>query len=236
MSYCLTSQVTLLKQNIGTVHRPSSTAATAPTARDVQPSNTMSNSSSSSSVPTNSSVASCSTRTPSVEEREGAGGVGSVTGAGNSSSTVSSDNETDGGVQAQGQCQPKAVNNVLDPKFLESLNAEILCGPVRLCGHAIYASDCNGLLTMTSSPDSTSSATGLITLTSSQLINAKSRSLLLHIKGFDNIQVSGLPMSLSVKDKKDKQNDARRAYLEKMVSGCVKKQKLIKGTHRFLFV
>lgn len=58
-------------------------------------------------------------------------------------------------------------NNVLDPAFLESHNAEILCGPVCL-------SNCLDL----------SSSSGLISLTSPQLLNSKPRSFLLHIKGF----------------------------------------------------
>lgn len=61
------------------------------------------------------------------------------------------------------------VNNVLDPLFLESHNAEILCGPVNL-------SSCLDL----------SGNSGLISLTSPQLLNSKPRSFLLHVKGFVN--------------------------------------------------
>ncbi|XP_029637353.1 baculoviral IAP repeat-containing protein 6 isoform X1 [Octopus sinensis] len=59
------------------------------------------------------------------------------------------------------------VNNVLDPLFLEMLNAEILCGPLPV-------SSCLDL----------SGSSALVTLTSPQLLNSKSRSFLLHIKGF----------------------------------------------------
>lgn len=59
------------------------------------------------------------------------------------------------------------VNNVLDPLFLEMHNAEILCGPLSI-------SSCLDL----------SGSSGLVSLTSPQLLNSKSRSFLLHIKGF----------------------------------------------------
>lgn len=63
-------------------------------------------------------------------------------------------------------CTP-AINNVRDPQFLESHNAEILCGPVSI-------SDCLDL----------SGHSGLVSLTSPQLLLSKPRSFLLHIKGF----------------------------------------------------
>ncbi|XP_053375851.1 baculoviral IAP repeat-containing protein 6-like isoform X2 [Mercenaria mercenaria] len=59
------------------------------------------------------------------------------------------------------------INNVRDPQFLESHNAEILCGPVSI-------SDCLDL----------SGNSGLVSLTSPQLLISKPRSFLLHIKGF----------------------------------------------------
>lgn len=58
-------------------------------------------------------------------------------------------------------------NNVLDPQFQESHNAEILCGPIPL-------SSCLDL----------SGTCGLVTLTSPQLMLSKPKSFLLHIKGF----------------------------------------------------
>lgn len=59
------------------------------------------------------------------------------------------------------------INSVLDPEFLEDHNAEILCGPVNLSSFLDLSG--NG---------------GLITLTSPQLLNAKPKAFLLHIKGF----------------------------------------------------
>jgi baculoviral IAP repeat-containing protein 6 len=58
-------------------------------------------------------------------------------------------------------------NNVLDPLFLESHNAELLCGPVNI-------STCVDL----------SGNSGLITLTSPQLLNSKPKAFLVHLKGF----------------------------------------------------
>ena len=68
---------------------------------------------------------------------------------------------------SSGYQSPLEFNNVLDPSFLESHNAEILCGPV-------YLSDCLDL----------SEKSGLVSLTSSKLLISKPRSFLLHIKGF----------------------------------------------------
>lgn len=68
---------------------------------------------------------------------------------------------------ASGYQSPLEFNNVLDPTFLESHNAEILCGPV-------YLSDCLDL----------SEKSGLVSLTSSKLLFSKPWSFLLHIKGF----------------------------------------------------
>jgi baculoviral IAP repeat-containing protein 6 len=59
------------------------------------------------------------------------------------------------------------INSVLDPEFLEDHNAEILCGPVNLASFLDLSG--NG---------------GLITLTSPQLLSAKPKAFLLHIKGF----------------------------------------------------
>ena len=61
----------------------------------------------------------------------------------------------------------KGDNNVLDPHFLESHNAEVLCGPVSI-------SSCLDL----------SGNSGLITLTSPQLLSTKPKAFLIHIKGF----------------------------------------------------
>jgi len=62
---------------------------------------------------------------------------------------------------------PPVINNVQDPTFLENHNAEILCGPVNIA-------DCLDL----------SGNSGLLSLTSPQLLLSKPRSFLLHIKGF----------------------------------------------------
>ena len=79
-----------------------------------------------------------------------------------STNSDESDSSTSSGYQS-----PREFNNVLDPSFLESHNAEILCGPV-------YLSDCLDL----------SEKSGLVSLTSSKLLISKPRSFLLHIKGF----------------------------------------------------
>ena len=79
-----------------------------------------------------------------------------------STNSDESDSSTSSGYQT-----PLDYNNVLDPSFLESHNAEILCGPV-------YLSDCMDL----------SEKSGLVSLTSSKLLISKPRSFLLHIKGF----------------------------------------------------
>ena len=57
------------------------------------------------------------------------------------------------------------INNVLDPHFLKRYSAEILCGPVDLGSHV----DLSG-------------HSGVLSLTSPQLLKVKSRSFLLHIK------------------------------------------------------
>lgn len=75
-------------------------------------------------------------------------------------SSDESDSSTSSGVTA-------VINNVQDPQFLESHNAEILCGPVSIC-------DCLDL----------SGNSGLVSLSSPQLLLSKPRSFLLHIKGF----------------------------------------------------
>ena len=89
------------------------------------------------------------------------------------------------------------VNPVLDPEFLKTHNAEILCGPIKL-------SNC---LDLTGSG-------GLITLSSPQLLNSKPRSLLLHIKGFENSPVSD-PILIN----KEKAETDRSTSLDKKVSG-----------------
>ena len=61
----------------------------------------------------------------------------------------------------------KTVNNVSSPEFLESHNAEILCGPIDI-------GDCMDL----------SGNCGIVSMTSPQLLMSKPRSFLLHIKGF----------------------------------------------------
>lgn len=61
------------------------------------------------------------------------------------------------------------INNVQDPQFLDKHNAEILCGPINIA-------DCLDL----------AGTSGLVSLTSPQLLMSKPRSLLLHIKGFPN--------------------------------------------------
>lgn len=61
----------------------------------------------------------------------------------------------------------KFENRVTDPSFLESNNAEILCGPISL-------SSCIDL----------SGNGGLVTLTSSNLLVSKPKAFLLHVKGF----------------------------------------------------
>ncbi|XP_067680641.1 baculoviral IAP repeat-containing protein 6-like isoform X2 [Haliotis asinina] len=82
---------------------------------------------------------------------------------------VEVDEKVDFGNLASGGTQQEHSNNVLDPMFLESHNAEILCGPIQI-------SACLDL----------SGNSGLVSLTSPQLLNSKPRSLLLHIKGFPN--------------------------------------------------
>ncbi|OWF45700.1 baculoviral IAP repeat-containing protein 6-like isoform X2 [Mizuhopecten yessoensis] len=66
-------------------------------------------------------------------------------------------------------CKPteSSSNNVLDPMFQESHNAEILCGPINL-------STCLDL----------SGSSGIITLTSPQLMSSKPKAFLLHFRGF----------------------------------------------------
>jgi baculoviral IAP repeat-containing protein 6 len=66
------------------------------------------------------------------------------------------------------------VNNVLDPLFLESHNAEILCGPVNLSTCLDLSGNC-----------------GIVSLTSPQLLLQKPRSFLLHLKGFPNKSEDG---------------------------------------------
>ncbi|KAK3576772.1 hypothetical protein CHS0354_014586 [Potamilus streckersoni] len=62
-----------------------------------------------------------------------------------------------------------ARNSVLDPLFLESHNAEILCGPINIASCLDLSGNC-----------------GQVSLTSPQLLLSKPRSFLLHIKGFQD--------------------------------------------------
>ena len=87
------------------------------------------------------------------------------------------------------------VNPVLNPEFLKTHNAEILCGPIKLAN----------CLDLTGSG-------GLITLSSPQLLNSKPRSLLLHIKGFENSSVSD-PILIN----KEKAETDRSTTLDKKV-------------------
>lgn len=61
----------------------------------------------------------------------------------------------------------EGINSVLDPEFLEDHNAEILCGPVNLASFLDLSGN-----------------SGLITLTSPQLMSTKPKAFLIHIKGF----------------------------------------------------
>ncbi|XP_035825485.1 baculoviral IAP repeat-containing protein 6 [Aplysia californica] len=144
-------EVTLLKQNIGSMHRPASANSSTSSGRAARRPTAGPESTSTSHHPQGSRSSSSSWV---------AGGVDSL------SSTSSSPSE--GGSCEEEEAQPM-VNNVLDPAFLEAHNAEILCGPVRL-------SNCLDL----------SGLGGLVTLSSPQLLSSKPRSLLLHIKGFED--------------------------------------------------
>lgn len=61
----------------------------------------------------------------------------------------------------------EGINSVLDPDFLEDHNAEILCGPVNLASFLDLSGN-----------------SGLITLTSPQLLTTKPKAFLIHVKGF----------------------------------------------------
>ncbi|GFO34551.1 baculoviral iap repeat-containing protein 6, partial [Plakobranchus ocellatus] len=100
--------------------------------------------------------------------------------------------------------EPVILNTVLDPKFLKTHNAEILCGPVKLAN----------CLDLTGSG-------GLITLSSPQLLSSKPRSLLLHIKGFENSPVSD-PILIN----KEKAETDRSSTLDKKMKF---KKKTLKG-------
>ncbi len=71
----------------------------------------------------------------------------------------------EGPESSQGSTKSVIRNNVLDPQFLKRYGAEILCGPVDLANYV----DLSG-------------HSGIITLTSPQLLKVKSRSFLVHIK------------------------------------------------------
>lgn len=77
-------------------------------------------------------------------------------------------------------------NSVLDPQFLESHNAEILCGPVNL-------SSCLDL----------SGTGGLITLTSPQLMSCKPKAFLVHLKGFPKAEETNAAEQSKVCDTSD---------------------------------
>lgn len=92
----------------------------------------------------------------------------------------------------------KSTNGVVDARFLEAHNAEVLCGPVML----------HNCIDLTGSG-------GLITLSSPQLFSSKLRSLLLHVKGFENS-----PLSEPVLTSKDSADSERSAmtHMDKVVS------------------
>ncbi|XP_059157271.1 baculoviral IAP repeat-containing protein 6-like isoform X2 [Physella acuta] len=100
------------------------------------------------------------------------------------------------------------VNNVLNPKFLESHNAEVLCGPIKLA-------NCLDL----------TGTGGLVTLASPQLLNAKPRSLLLHIKGFENS-----PLSRPIVINKEK-TEKDQTTMDKMMKS---KKKIITSMYKNL--
>ncbi|XP_069118544.1 baculoviral IAP repeat-containing protein 6-like isoform X2 [Argopecten irradians] len=86
-------------------------------------------------------------------------------------------------------CKPteSSSNNVLDPLFQESHNAEILCGPINL-------SSCLDL----------SGNSGIITLTSPQLMSSKPKAFLLHFRGFAQNKNSDEKTNDKSKDSKKK--------------------------------
>ncbi|XP_052766452.1 baculoviral IAP repeat-containing protein 6-like isoform X2 [Mya arenaria] len=93
-----------------------------------------------------------------------------------------------------------AVNNVLDPQFLEKHHAEIVCGPVNI-------SDCLDL----------SGNGGLVTLTSPQLLMARPRAFLLHIKGFPSKYVEEKGTAEKTKDLKKKRLLAEKKTIKSLL-------------------
>ncbi|GFS25394.1 baculoviral IAP repeat-containing protein 6, partial [Elysia marginata] len=96
------------------------------------------------------------------------------------------------------------LNPVLHTDFLKTHNAEILCGPVKLAN----------CLDLTGS-------SGLITLSSPQLLSSKPRSLLLHIKGFENSPVSDPILINKEKAEPDKSStlDKKMKFKKKTLKG-----------------
>ncbi|KAK6180714.1 hypothetical protein SNE40_008714 [Patella caerulea] len=107
-------------------------------------------------------------------------------------------------VKAKGSNSDKMINPVITRAFLESLNAEILCGPVKL-------SNCLDL----------SGNTGIVSLTSPQLLNSKPRSLLIHLKGFPN-KPSDNKDPVKSKDNKRKATPSSSSSSDKLKSKTIK--------------
>lgn len=82
--------------------------------------------------------------------------------------------------------QASVINNVLNPQFLKRYSAEILCGPVDLASHV----DLSG-------------HSGVISLTSPQLLKVKSRSFLVHIKALSTGKEDGEKGAASSNNKKN---------------------------------
>ncbi|XP_064603703.1 baculoviral IAP repeat-containing protein 6-like isoform X3 [Liolophura sinensis] len=99
--------------------------------------------------------------------------------------------------------EPAAVNNVLDPAFLEMHNAEILCGPV----------DIGSCLDL-------SCTSGIISLTSPQLFSCKPRSFLVHIKALASKNSEKEEKPKVVRESKKKSSVAGNSH-----SGANEKQK-----------
>uniref|UniRef100_A0A2C9JJC5 Dual E2 ubiquitin-conjugating enzyme/E3 ubiquitin-protein ligase BIRC6 n=1 Tax=Biomphalaria glabrata TaxID=6526 RepID=A0A2C9JJC5_BIOGL len=115
-------------------------------------------------------------------------------------------------------CEPKGeeevVNNVLNPKFLEVHNAEVLCGPIKLA-------NCIDL----------TGTGGLITLASPQLLNSKPRSLLLHIKGFENSPLSR-PVAVNKEKTESERTALEKAKTKKKILNSMYKNMLVDGKHK----
>ncbi|KAK3094209.1 hypothetical protein FSP39_025467 [Pinctada imbricata] len=101
----------------------------------------------------------------------------------------------------RGECD----NNVLDPAFQECHNAEILCGPINV-------GSCLDL----------SGNSGVITLTSPQLLSSKPKAFLLHIKGFPS--------------KNDDKNNEKHKEMKKTASATQKLKVMKSAFDNDLFV